>query len=228
MIITCPQCETRYTTDAESFPASGRKVRCSKCGQVWHQAAPEPELVLSTEAPPPAAAGEPAKPATTDFAATRATVVPRTKAPRRSWVERLGLIAGWTGLAAVLVLIGWMGLRFRHEIQTLWPQTSALYATFGVKVNSGGIEISDVSYRPEMENGQPVLEVSGNLVNNSSHDATVPRLNIAVTDDGQRKLLEVIKDPPLRTLAVGQTVGFSFKLTQLPPGTKHLQLHFAS
>src|SRR5438552_9436523 len=52
MIITCPQCETRYTADAASFPASGRRVRCSKCGHVWHQAAPEPEPVVAPEAPP--------------------------------------------------------------------------------------------------------------------------------------------------------------------------------
>src|SRR5207253_2780085 len=58
MIITCPQCETRYTADAASFSASGRKVRCSKCGHLWHQAAPEPERVLAPEAP---AAGHAAK-----------------------------------------------------------------------------------------------------------------------------------------------------------------------
>ena len=228
MIITCPQCETRYTTDAASFPASGRKVRCSRCAHVWHQAAPEPELILSTEAPPPAAASEPAAPtAARDFAATRVTVVPRTKAPRRSWAERLGLIAGWTGLAAVLVLIGWMGLRFRHEIETLWPQTSALYATFGIKVNSSAIEINDVTYRHETENGQPVLEVSARLVNVSSHEATVPAVRVALTDLEQRKLLDVTKNPPLHKLGVGQTVGFSFRLTRLPPGTNHLELHFA-
>src|SRR5437016_11032432 len=58
MIITCPQCETRYTADAASFPASGRKVRCSKCGHLWHQAAPEPERVLAPEAPAASAPAE--------------------------------------------------------------------------------------------------------------------------------------------------------------------------
>src|SRR5579862_8183996 len=99
MIITCPQCETRYTTDAATFPASGRKVRCSKCGQVWHQAAPEPERVL---APEPAAAGpvtETPAAAPPSFLSMRSAIVPQMRAPapppRRSWAERLGLIAGW-------------------------------------------------------------------------------------------------------------------------------------
>ena len=227
MIITCPHCETRYTTEAASFPAAGRRVRCSKCGHVWHQAAPEPERILSSEAPLEGVVTPATTTAATGLAAMRETSEPSTKVPRRSWAERLGLIAGWTGLAALLVLIGWMGLRFRQEIETLWPQSSALYATFGVKVNSGGVEIRDLNYRPGMENGQPVLEVSAKLVNVSSREAIVPRVRVALSD-GQHKLLDVIKNPPLHTLAVGQTVGFSFKLKQLPPGTKHLELHFAS
>lgn len=227
MIITCPRCETRFTTDAASFPASGRKVRCSKCGHVWHQGAPEPERILSTEAPPATAADEPGKTPATGFAATRERVVPRTKAPRRSWAERLGLIAGWTGLAAVLVLIGWMGLRFRHEIETLWPQSSAVYATFGIKVNSGAIEINDVTYRHESENGKPVFEVSAKLVNVSPHEAPVPRVRVALTDDAQREVYQRTYSPPLRTLGVGQSVGFLMKMRDTPPAAKHLQLHFA-
>jgi hypothetical protein len=194
---------------------------------VWHQGAPEPERILSTEAPQAVAVGEPGNLAATCFAATRESAVPRTKAPRRSWAERLGLIAGWTGLAAVLVLIGWMGLRFRHEIETLWPQSSAVYATFGIKVNSGAIEINDVTYRPESENGKPVFEISVKLVNVSSHEAPVPRLRVAFTDDAQREVYQKTYSPPLRILGVGQSVGLLMKMRDTPPAAKHLQLHFA-
>tara|TARA_R110000824_G_scaffold118960_2_gene271510 strand:- start:127899 stop:129035 length:1137 start_codon:yes stop_codon:yes gene_type:complete len=40
MIITCPSCSARYPVDAASFAPSGRKVRCAKCGNTWHQAPP--------------------------------------------------------------------------------------------------------------------------------------------------------------------------------------------
>jgi Protein of unknown function (DUF3426) len=154
-------------------------------------------------------------------------MIPPAPVRRRSWAERLGLIAGWTGLAAVLVLIGWMGLRFRHEIQALWPQTSAVYATFGVRVNSGGVEINDVTYRHESENGRPVFEVSAKLVNVSPHEAAVPRVRVALTDDAQRELYHQTYNPPLRTLGAGQSVGFLMKMRDTPPAAKHLQLHFA-
>src|SRR5437764_14869951 len=103
MIITCPHCETRYTADTASFPSSGRKVRCSKGGHVWHQAAPEPERVLAPEPPVEStAAGEATTPVPAFMRPGGLTQQPPAKAPRRSWAERLGLIAGWTGLAAML------------------------------------------------------------------------------------------------------------------------------
>jgi hypothetical protein len=138
------------------------------------------------------------------------------------------LIAGWAGLAAMLVLIGWMGLRFRQEIAALWPQSSGLYATFGVKVNSGGIEINDVTYRHETENGRPVLEVAGKLVNVSSRELAVPRVRVTLTDDDQRELYQWIFTPPRKTLGVGQSQPFSTRVIGPPPAAKHFQLHFAS
>ena len=60
MILTCPECTTRYQTDASQFAPDGRKVRCAKCGHVWLQMppAPEPEPGLediSAAAPEPEA-----------------------------------------------------------------------------------------------------------------------------------------------------------------------------
>lgn len=36
MIISCPSCETSFKVDAASLGPTGRRVRCSKCGHVWH------------------------------------------------------------------------------------------------------------------------------------------------------------------------------------------------
>jgi predicted Zn finger-like uncharacterized protein len=42
MIITCPSCSARYDVAAAGFSPAGRKVRCAKCGESWHQ---EPEAI---------------------------------------------------------------------------------------------------------------------------------------------------------------------------------------
>ena len=54
MILTCPNCATRYQADEAKFPPEGRVVRCAKCGQTWHQPGPVPEA-----APPPEPGAEP-------------------------------------------------------------------------------------------------------------------------------------------------------------------------
>lgn len=60
MIITCPSCSARYPVDAASFAPSGRKVRCAKCGNSWHQSPPadlqEDEAPEAAAAVPPIAA----------------------------------------------------------------------------------------------------------------------------------------------------------------------------
>lgn len=45
MIITCPSCSARYDVAAAGFSPAGRKVRCAKCGENWHQAPEEAPVV---------------------------------------------------------------------------------------------------------------------------------------------------------------------------------------
>ena len=49
MIITCPDCATRYDLDDERFLPNGRSVRCTNCGESWFVPAPEPIEALTPE-----------------------------------------------------------------------------------------------------------------------------------------------------------------------------------
>src|SRR6478752_2520220 len=77
-LIICPACNTRFETPAV-IPPSGRKVRCSKCGNVW-QATPaiEPAQSGAVSAPTP----PPMQPRPAPVAPPRpAPVDPRPAAP---------------------------------------------------------------------------------------------------------------------------------------------------
>lgn len=43
LILTCPECATRYVAKTEGFDPPGRNVRCSRCDHMWFQEVSEPE-----------------------------------------------------------------------------------------------------------------------------------------------------------------------------------------
>src|SRR6185312_4081356 len=91
MILTCPNCATRYQADAAKFQPAGRNVRCAKCSHVWHQDAPPsesiaepvPELVPEAQnAPAPVPSPpSPAPPPAPSLAAPPPEVIPPAPQP---------------------------------------------------------------------------------------------------------------------------------------------------
>jgi predicted Zn finger-like uncharacterized protein len=53
MILTCPECSTKYVVKDGAIPQGGRKVRCASCQHSWHQ---DPDFALDEVAD--SAAGE--------------------------------------------------------------------------------------------------------------------------------------------------------------------------
>ena len=46
MIITCPECETRFKTSADAIGPNGRTVRCANCNETWFVPAEADEMAL--------------------------------------------------------------------------------------------------------------------------------------------------------------------------------------
>jgi len=42
MIISCPNCATRYDVEDRRFSPDGRSVRCAECDESWFVPAPQP------------------------------------------------------------------------------------------------------------------------------------------------------------------------------------------
>ncbi|HWE06899.1 MAG TPA: DUF3426 domain-containing protein [Rhizomicrobium sp.] len=137
-------------------------------------------------------------------------------------------MAGWSGLAAMIVVAGWTGLRFRQEVVSLWPQSSSLYELLGVAASAKGIAIVDPAFHRELEDGQPVLAVTGRLVNTSSREVGVPAIRVALFDRDERELCHWTISPSQPTLRPGQSVKFFTQLSSPPAGARHLEMRFAA
>jgi predicted Zn finger-like uncharacterized protein len=237
MILTCPACATRYQADAAKFASPGRKVRCAKCGHIWHQEAPPPEpepgLETVTEVPEPEPAPrmpEPIPPRRTAYVPPEpepeAEAEQAPPAPSR-WGRMAALTLGWLGLIAAVLIVAWSALTYRQQIATLWPQSASLYARLGLTVNARGIGIADINYRNEMEDGQVVLMVTGNLVNITARELPVPPIRVTLSGEDNRELYHWNFSAPVATLKPGQSAAFQTRLSSPPPGARHLEVRFA-
>jgi predicted Zn finger-like uncharacterized protein len=234
MILTCPNCATRYEADAAKFLPAGRKVRCAKCGHMWHQPAPaaeadEPEITTaaSVETPASVAVEQPAAASAAETQSMRPSVV-TPLAPRKTVAAgwRMGALTGWAALIAVLALLGWVAIAFRQGIVTVWPKTATFYAAAGMQVNTVGLAFEDVSYRITSEDDMPVLHIKGKVVNITQRELSVPPISAALTDDARRELYDWKIAADAKTLGPGKAASFSARVPSPPSGARHVDLKF--
>ncbi|GAA0579759.1 DUF3426 domain-containing protein [Caenispirillum bisanense] len=50
MIVSCPNCDSRFTLPDGALGVAGRKMRCARCGHVWHQMPPEDDAAYAAPA----------------------------------------------------------------------------------------------------------------------------------------------------------------------------------
>ncbi len=240
MILTCPSCRTRYQSDSARFMPSGRNVRCAKCGEVWFQPSPEPayepEVKREPEpepaadfAPAVAASVSPPAPsfATSDTLAAQASGErpQRRRRPLRS--SALVQTMGWAALVLLAVSLGWASVQFRQNIADVWPQSASVYAALGLPVSASGITISNIAYQQEFEDGQPILAVSGKVVNTGDRELPVPVIRVVLTDQAKNEIYHWTFDVGVPSLKPGAESPFVTRLASPPPEARNLNIRFA-
>ena len=120
MILACPNCTARYRVEAAALGAAGRRVRCGRCGHVWH-AEPPGHVVELLHAEPEPAPPAPAKPQLP--APARPASGPR---PRSRWIWMLCLAV----LAACVI-----GYEARRSVVGEWPWLAPVYEALGIEVS---------------------------------------------------------------------------------------------
>jgi predicted Zn finger-like uncharacterized protein len=239
MILTCPSCSTRYQADSGRFAAPGRNVRCAKCGHVWFQTTPEvepePEPVLEPVVVPPpdpapaAAIPDAAAPTLESIrrSAQQAQETPRVAKRRPAKGNVVADATAWAALVFLAVTIGWAGVTYRQTIVDMWPGVAPLYELAGLTVATEGIELIDVGYQHEVEDGRPVLAVSGKIVNVTDRELPVPEIRVMLSDERQQELYHWMFNAGVRTLQPGAESPFVTRLSSPPPEARNLNIRFA-
>lgn len=221
MILTCPECSTRYHVDPATLGPGGRRVRCANCGRRWLARPPAdaPTVVELTPAPMgapplgPIPLGAPPR--------KRALAAPEDGRSNGS-----ASLVGWlVGVLVVLLLAS--AIIGRNEIVAGFPASAALYQKLGLPVTVQlGLQFENVVSERLDERGVSILVVEGEIVNVSEQAREVPPVRVSLLDDAGRPLQYELFEAGAPLLQAGGKTSFSGRLVNPAKQARNFSVTF--
>ncbi|MBI4496265.1 MAG: zinc-ribbon domain-containing protein [Deltaproteobacteria bacterium] len=211
MVVTCPECGTKYRLEEDRIPPEGAKGRCSRCAFVFQVFRPAP-------AADPNAGPQPE--------AEKPPLRPRSRFPSLSLLAAFFILAS----AAAGAYLVW-----GHEanMKKMALLLSALRTTLGLDEKAGAlITLEKVrGYYVEHPVGSRIFVVEGQAVNHWPEPRSFIKVRGTLLDASGRKALQkevycgnILSEKDLRELAVpdiekslSSQFGESFSNMNLPP-----------
>ena len=229
MIITCPECATRYKTTEDAIGPNGRTVRCANCTTTWFVPAPNDELTMDALAladneredmvaqepsAPKHVASAPIIPRSdfdkTDTAASGAHIDMREKTDRRRRNRRLrGVLAIWLVPLSIMATAAFAAYHYRHDIVKDYPKSATLYKAAGVDVSVSGLVLDRPETRYAEVDGVPILMVSGSVRNISDGQLSLPMVELSLHNADDDVLTSWVVDLDKAVLPKGGRTAYS-------------------
>jgi len=212
MILTCPECSTNYMAKDGSIGPNGRTVRCARCENVWYVEGVDPDAlalednqtVLLTPEPDP----QPELPFVPDAAApvtVGAHTLLRDKADAEKLRRRkraIGLI--WTVPLGLLLIAGTATILKRQAIVEAFPKAATFFQAFGLNVKATGLDVRGLKNQRLLVDGEPVLRVTGEVVNLTSRTLVAPPIQFRLENRSGEPLADWFVEPG--TIEAGKSV----------------------
>lgn len=199
MILTCPECNTRYMVPDQAVGINGRTVRCAKCAHQWFEPAREDNKAPAEPVSAPSTEGTavPAAPGAT----------PKVPVPiARS--EPVGMGVKLTFAFALILCLLTAGLLYRGAVVSLFPAAQAAYDMVGL-YDTEGLKIVDSAIEPFESEGKQGFIVRGTLVNGADTPKRVPVLRLSALATDGRLIRAFQYTSTGKILAPGETLPFA-------------------
>lgn len=255
MIITCPNCQTRYKVANDSIGAVGRQVMCAACKTAWlatpdalgsHQVFDDPDpdddeiafradkdqdFTTEQEALADAAmeshgTGQPSETEIQQSAERMQALAKRKLDMTRSLpYARMQRLARW---ALLLLVAGSLAalVTFRTEIVRMAPSTDAVYRLIGLGTNVIGLDFIDVKTLRTTRNGTDTIVVTATIVNSTNRVVSVPPVLISMIDGQDNVIYQWSVNPSRRNIMPGDGLEIETDLSAPPPDAQNVRLTF--
>ncbi len=145
------------------------------------------------------------------------------KSLRAAQLQRTVRIASFSLLLAVIA----GGAIFRTEIVRAVPDMAGLYELVGLKVNTVGLDFSDVSTLISHRGDASVISVSATIYGVEQRRVIVPPVVVTLLDPDDRPIYQWSVAPRASDLEPGEVIGLSTELASPPAGATRVRLSFA-
>ena len=240
--IACPDCGTRYRTNADAIGPNGRTVRCARCEETWFvpavgvvpQTDPDQLALRDLEADPisapaPVGAATPVRPidASPDAslgAVESADVTLRNQADaqklarRRRTIRLIWIVTALVALAAIVA-----AYLNRQAIVNRIPQAATLYQGLGMDVYAGGLDIAPPTAKTTLVDGVAVVTVTSEVRNLSGQPQPLPLIELSLHDEDGAQLAQWFVEPDRNELDARGRYAFTTVYSNPPEATASLR-----
>jgi predicted Zn finger-like uncharacterized protein len=201
MLLTCPQCETKFEAPDELFVPKGKTVRCSICKHSWFQ---EPEKTAPKDNSPIENDNKAAqKPLSEEIPKSlkkgpdhSEVVMPKV----RKTIAK-STVTGIIGACLFFLLLFGMLILLRSPITSFIPAASGFYNLLGMKPQSVASSITLHNIKGKIEGDMIIVE--GEISNLDTKPAKVPMILIEKIGSGDQVIQTWLVEPPVKKLDGG-------------------------
>jgi hypothetical protein len=208
---------------AQALAPEGRKVKCSKCAEVWHQIPDPDELIENLEKsieeipesvkPIPEGSSVPAVREDDEQDTAKDKISGTTKA--------ISLAAS----AFVFILIYILLMLVKTPLTQSWPASITLYKTLGMSVQTPGQGVEfDRIYAEISKDGH--ITVEGFVLNLTSNKQTIPTIEASLKDTNGEDLAVWQIPAPQATIDAEDSIAFDAAYKEKVKGAESLKLRF--